>query len=69
MPYKLEPGDVVETRKQHPCGSKRFEITRTGMDFKMICSVCKKEIWITRPNLEKRIVRIFRNGLEIELKK
>lgn len=67
MPYKLEIGDIIETKKQHPCGSKLFEITRTGMDFKMICSSCKKEIWITRPNLEKRLKRVFREGKEIEV--
>lgn len=67
MPYKLEVGDIVETRKAHPCGSKRFEITRTGMDFKMLCPLCEKEIWITRPKLEKRIVRVYRKGEVVHL--
>jgi hypothetical protein len=58
MPMKIELGDVVSTKKPHPCGSNRFRITRTGMDFRMKCLGCDKEIWITRVKLEKRIKQI-----------
>lgn len=62
MPLDIQIGDVVETRKPHPCGGTRFEITRTGMDFRMVCMTCQKEIWVTRPKLEKRIKKHFRKG-------
>lgn len=52
---------MVETKKPHPCGSKEFKIVRTGMDFRMECLGCGKEIWISRPKLEKRIKKIQRN--------
>jgi len=35
MNYKI--GDIVELKKQHPCGSKTWEITRVGVDFKFKC--------------------------------
>lgn len=35
MEYKI--GDIVELKKQHPCGSKIWEITRVGVDFKFKC--------------------------------
>lgn len=35
MEYKI--GDIVELKKQHPCGSKLWKITRTGVDFKLKC--------------------------------
>lgn len=35
MNYKI--GDIVEFKKQHPCGSKIWEITRVGIDFKFKC--------------------------------
>jgi len=60
MPMDLRVGDVVETRKQHPCGNNRFEIMRTGMDFRIKCLKCNKQIWITRQNLEKRIKKVER---------
>lgn len=35
MEYKI--GDIVELKKQHPCGSKEWEIIRIGVDFKLKC--------------------------------
>ena len=35
MDYKI--GDIVELKKVHPCGSRLWEITRTGVDFKFKC--------------------------------
>ena len=34
-------GDIVRTKKQHPCGSKLWEITRIGVDFKLKCQGCR----------------------------
>ena len=31
MEYNI--GDIVRTKKQHPCGSKLWEITRVGVEF------------------------------------
>jgi hypothetical protein len=59
MPMDLKIGDVVETKKTHPCGSNQFEILRVGMDFRIKCLKCQKQIWIERPNLEKRIKKVI----------
>ena len=40
----FEPGDIVEMKKQHPCGSKEWEIIKVGADIKMICKGCGHEI-------------------------
>ncbi len=58
MPLDLKVGDIIETRKQHPCGNNRFEVVRTGMDFRIKCIKCSKQIWIQRVKLEKRIKKI-----------
>lgn len=62
MPMKLEIGDVITTKKEHPCGSNTFLITRVGMDFIIKCQKCEKEIWIPRTKIEKRIKQVVRNG-------
>ncbi len=59
MPLKLTEGDIVELRKKHPCGGSTFEIMRAGMDFRMKCLQCGSQMRITRPKLEKSIVRIL----------
>jgi len=59
MPMDLHLGDIVEVKKEHPCGSKQFEIVRTGMDFRIRCLGCDKQVWIPRVKLEKRIRKII----------
>jgi len=62
MPLNLIVGDVITTKKKHPCGSFDFEVMRTGIDFRIKCMGCEKQIWIERRNLEKRIKKIHRDG-------
>ena len=59
MAFKINVGDILELKKQHPCGGKTFEVMRTGMDFRVKCQTCGTQIWIERPNLEKRIRKII----------
>lgn len=66
MPLKLEVGDIITTKKPHPCGGNSFEITRVGMDFRIKCQKCEKEIWIPRVKLEKRIKVVSRDGEILE---
>jgi len=54
----LKVGDVVEVKKQHPCGSKQWKITRVGVDFKMECMGCGHVILIERPKALKMIKKV-----------
>ena len=49
---------VVETKKQHPCGGKRWEIVRTGADFKIRCLTCGRVVMLTPDELKKRVKRV-----------
>ncbi len=55
QPKDINIKDRVTLKKNHPCGGNVFTITRTGMDFRMKCEKCGKEIWIKRTELERRI--------------
>ena len=52
--------DIVELKKAHPCGSKRWEVKRIGMDFRLICQGCGHELMIPRGKIEKNIRKIIR---------
>ncbi|MCH5320882.1 MAG: DUF951 domain-containing protein [Eubacterium sp.] len=54
---QLELGDIVIMKKPHPCGSKEFEITRLGVDYKLKCCGCGHEVMIPRIKAEKNIKR------------
>jgi len=46
---------MVELKKQHPCGSKIWEITRVGVDFKLKCKGCEHVILLPREKALKMI--------------
>ena len=46
MEYNI--GDIVRTKKTHPCGSKLWEITRVGVDFKLKCLGCGHVVVLER---------------------
>lgn len=60
----LNVGDIVELKKEHPCGSKQWEILRTGVDFRIKCVGCSHQLWITRVKLEKSIKKIIKSTEE-----
>ena len=53
MEYNI--GDIVETKKVHPCGSNKWEIIRVGVDFKLKCLGCGHIIKLERPKEENAI--------------
>ena len=55
---ELQLHDVLELKKQHPCGSKRWEVLRIGMDIKLKCLGCGHEFMEPRRKVEKMIKRI-----------
>ena len=64
----VRPGDILEMKKQHPCGSKTFTVLRAGMDFKIKCCGCGHEIMTPRKNAEKNIKKLMRPTAETERK-
>ena len=50
-------GDIVRTKKVHPCGSKLWEITRIGVDFKLKWLGCGRVITVERQKALKMITK------------
>lgn len=53
-------GDVLEMKKEHPCGSKEWLVLRVGADFRLRCKGCGHEVMIARSKAEKNIRKIKR---------
>ena len=53
-------GDKIIMKKQHPCGSNEFIVTRIGMDFKIRCTGCSHEIMLPRSKCEKSIKKVIK---------
>lgn len=46
IPYYV--GDRVTMKKNHACGANTWEILKTGIDVKLRCFACGREIWMSR---------------------
>lgn len=53
MDYSV--GDLVIMKKPHPCGCAEFEVLRVGVDFKLRCACCGREVMLPREKALKSI--------------
>ena len=55
---KYRVNDVIELKKEHPCGSKLFKVLRVGRMMRIVCLGCSRDMEIDRLKLEKATKRI-----------
>ncbi len=55
MEYNI--GDIVKTKKKHPCGSYTWEIIGVGVIFKLKCTNCSHILVIDRQKAKKIITK------------
>ena len=60
MAMDLRLNDRVEMKKPHPCGGRIWLVTRAGMDVRLRCGVCGREVELPRAKAEKGIRKILR---------
>lgn len=54
----IQVGDILTLKKQHPCGSREWEVLRSGADFRLKCTGCGHQIMIPRRQAEKNVREI-----------
>ena len=54
-------GDIIDMKKPHPCGSKSFTVLRVGVDFKIRCLGCGREVMVARAKIIKNIKSVTHN--------
>ncbi len=60
----IKVGDKVILKKSHPCGNAVFTIFRTGLDFKLKCDKCGRELMIPRVKILKSIKKVVADDAE-----
>ncbi len=55
--YQL--GSIVMMKKQHPCGTNEWEITRVGADIKIKCISCGRSILLPRVDFNKKLKKVL----------
>ena len=61
----IRVNDELILKKPHPCGCDRFLVLRVGMDFKIRCQSCSREMMLPRKKVEKSIKSVSRDGEKV----
>lgn len=62
----IRVGDILTMKKEHPCGAREWRVLRVGMDFKLQCLGCERQIMIPRRKAEQGIKGVKREKEEEE---
>lgn len=55
-------GDIVDMKKQHPCGGYAWEVIRVGADIKIKCCTCGRIVMLPRNVFEKRVKKLVKSN-------
>ena len=66
MPLDISLGDIVKTKKQHPCGSSLWTVIRVGADVKIKCNGCARIVMMDRAELARRVKSIDKVDQKID---
>ena len=56
----FQVGEVIRMKKPHPCGANQWKLLRVGMDFRLQCVGCGREVMLPRLKCEKNIKKVLR---------
>ncbi|MEK4427583.1 DUF951 domain-containing protein [Solibacillus sp. FSL K6-1523] len=53
--------DIVEMKKQHPCGTNEWKVIRLGADIRIKCEGCGHSVMIPRREFDKKLKKVLRS--------
>ena len=58
----IELGDVVRLRKKHPCGGDEWQVVKLGVDLRVKCLKCQRQVLLERGTFERRVKALVSRG-------
>jgi hypothetical protein len=52
---EIRLGDVVRLRKKHPCGGDEWQVVKLGVDIRIKCLKCQRQVLLERVTFERRM--------------
>ena len=62
LDQQISLGDVIQTRKPHPCGGSEWTVIRTGADIKIRCNTCARVVMLDRESFLRRRKAVVSRG-------
>ncbi len=64
MSKEVRVGDIVITRKRHPCGDNRWRVYRVGADIGMRCLTCGRRVMLPRRKFDRAVKEVLADTTE-----
>lgn len=64
MDLKYKLNDEVIMKKPHACQTNLWTITRVGVDIKLRCNNCNREIMLDRLEFEKKLKKVVNENVQ-----
>ena len=61
-PIEIYIGDLVQMRKQHPCGGDTWRVVRVGAEIGIRCATCDRKVLLPR---SKKPLEFDANGFPV----
>ena len=62
MEFKV--GEIIKMKKKHPCGANEWKLLRVGMDFRLQCMNCGREVMV--PTGREELPGIYSSRYRLE---
>ncbi len=62
---EIHVGDIVQFRKQHPCGGWTWRVVRTGADIGVVCTTCQRRILLPRDKFRRSVKKIVSGASDV----
>lgn len=62
MISEFDIGEIVQMKKQHPCGSYEWEVIRMGADIKIKCCGCGRIVMLPRSKFVKDAKKVIKKN-------
>lgn len=59
MEKKYKLNDIVIMKKPHACGENKWQIIRGGVDIKIKCLNCGREVMLDRLEFERKLKKVL----------
>ena len=58
----IQVDDIVQFRKQHPCGGWEWRVFRTGADIGIVCLTCQRRLMLPRDKFRRAVKKVVSSG-------
>lgn len=60
--FDIQVDDIVQLRKQHPCGGWEWRVFRTGADIGIVCLTCQRRLMLSRSKFRRAAKKVVQRS-------